>query len=71
MDIESMKDTIVDEAPHLSRDQYIEILTMIKSHTNAISTHNDGTRVNLDKLPQEAVTSIYTYVAAKLGLNQT
>jgi len=53
-----MKDIIIDEAPHLSRDQHIEILSMVRAHPG-VTEHNDGTRVNLDKLPAEIVNNIY------------
>jgi hypothetical protein len=67
MDVQ--KDIICHEIVHLEREAKIQIIKIIKQHdASKLTRLNDGTAVNLDKLPSEVINSIYTFIKHKLNL---
>jgi hypothetical protein len=68
MDIE--KEVICCEAIHLSREDKIHILKMVKRYdASMLKKFPDGTRIRLDSLTEDLVQNIYDYMKHKLNLN--
>lgn len=66
MDIE--KEIICSEIRNLSKDEKIRILAIIKSFDKSkIQRFKDGSRINLDLLPNELIERIYLKVKYFLG----
>lgn len=63
-----MMDVIIGEARHLNELQCREVLNMVKSQAHTLKEGNDGTRINLDKLPTNLIHDIYEYIKRKLGI---
>jgi len=63
------KNFICNEAIHLSEPDYIYILQLIKSYDpSKLKKCSDGTRVNLNTIPENIVDQIYEYIKRKQKL---
>lgn len=63
---DSKKNFICNEAMHLAEADYIHILRLIKSYDSTkLKRCSDGTRVNLNTLPENIVDQIYEYIKRK------
>lgn len=68
MEIE--KDFICEEVPKLSVEDRIRILSIVKNHdAGAIKRFPDGSRVNLDILPETIIQDIYDRIKYLLNLD--
>jgi hypothetical protein len=64
--MDSIKEFICYEAVDLPREYALDILKLVKRHSpNAIQKFPDGTRINLDKLPDNINRQIYEYIKHK------
>jgi len=58
---------ICDNVIYLSKDDKLELLKIIKRHDGLLlKKFSDGTRIILNKLPDEVVKSIYNLIQYKL-----
>lgn len=68
MDFE--KEIICVEILNLTRDDKIQILSIIKKHNkDKIQKFSDGSRIDLDVLPDHLIESIYSKIKYILNLN--
>ena len=67
MEIE--KEFIVSESSNLDREDRIEILNIVKRYDiKFIKEKRDGSRVRLDRLPEDAVMQIYDFVRRRIEI---
>lgn len=67
--MEYEKSVICGEINQLDKAGRIQILTIIKNYDpSKIQRFADGSRINLDKLPDEVITTIYTKIKYILDL---
>lgn len=60
-------DFILSESPNLDYEDRIEILVIVKQYgTENIIERKDGSRIRLNKLPDEAVAQIYDFMRRRL-----
>jgi len=58
---------ILSESPNLDYEDRIEILIIVKQYgTENIIERKDGSRIRLNKLPEEAVIQIYNFMKRRL-----
>lgn len=68
--MELQKKFIRDEAGELSDDEKKTILQIIKRHdSKLILTYADGSRIILDKLPDNIIGQIYNFMQHKLNIS--
>lgn len=68
MDVE--KEMICAEIINLSRQEKINIMTIIKNHDqNLIKRFPDGSRIDLDLLPDTVILTIYARIQYALKLD--
>lgn len=61
--MELEKEIICSEANNLTRDQKIEILNCIKNYNpNCIQTFFDGSRIDLNNLPESVIKALHTKI---------
>lgn len=64
---ETDKNFILSEALNLEPSDYVEILGIVKRYGKEyIMEKGDGCRINLNKLPEDAVMKIYRYMKTVL-----
>lgn len=64
------KEIICSEINNLSRDDQIKILTIIKQYDKTkIQKFSDGSRVDLDVLPESLIRDIYLMIKNILNLD--
>jgi hypothetical protein len=60
---------ICDEVIHLSKEEKIFILKILKRHDSGkVKKFPDGTRIILNKVPDDVIKSIYDFVKRRLNL---
>jgi hypothetical protein len=63
------KNFILSESPNLEYDDLVEILVIAKRYgKDFIMEKGDGCRINLNKLPEDAVMQVYRYMKSTLEL---
>lgn len=68
MDLE--KEFICEEVPKLPEEDRIRILTIIKNHDESkIKRFPDGSRVNLDNLPEPVLRDLHSRIKYILDLD--
>lgn len=68
MDLE--KGIICSEANNISRDEKIQILSIIKQYNpDKIQRFSDGSRIDLDSLPENIISQIYSKIKYILNLD--
>ena len=68
MDVE--KEILCLEVPNLSRQDKINIMTIIKRHDQSkIQRFSDGSRIDLDSLPDELIMMLYSKIKYILKLD--
>ena len=61
--MELEKEIICSEVNNLTKDQKIEILNCIKNYNpNCIQTFFDGSRIDLNNLPESVIKALHTKI---------
>ena len=70
MDIVKCKRFICDNVDMLTYDDKVQILNIIKRQNHKhIKSMADGSRINLDNLPQPVIVELHNFVKYKLGIS--
>jgi hypothetical protein len=60
---------ICDEVIHLTRDDKLIILKILKRHDSGkVKRFPDGTRIILNKVPDDVIKTIYNFIKRRLNL---
>jgi hypothetical protein len=67
LNTENKIEQILNLAPRLEKKKRMVILAMIKFYNeDLIKSASDGSRVNLDRLPEHQIDKIYKYVLRQI-----